>query len=94
MGGVHPRAKGERPVPKKPREWRNIQHLGPRRGVGGLTDLPAGFIGKSADLHAMRSAARPGGGVAIIVESTRLTVAVASGELDSQALTHEVGSIF
>lgn len=62
--------------------------------MGGLTDLPAGFIGESADLHAMRSAARPGGGVAIIVESTRFTVAVASGELDRQALTHEVGSIF
>lgn len=62
-----------------------------------LTDLPAGIIGESSNLHAMRGAARPGRSVAVLGVSAAaarlLTVARAAGELDRQAFTHEVGSI-
>ena len=57
-----------------------------------LTDLPAGIIGKSSDLHAMGGAARARG-TAFVVVSTWLTVAGTAGKLDCEALAHEVGSI-
>lgn len=60
-----------------------------------LTDLPAGIIGKSSNLHAMRGAARPGRSAAVLGVSAAglLTVARAAGELDREAFTHEVGSV-
>ena len=62
--------------------------------VGDLTDLPGSIIGEPADLHAMRSATRPGSRVSVIGKPIWLTMASASGKLDCQALTHKVGSIF
>lgn len=64
------------------------------KGSGGETDLPACIIGKSSDLHAMRGATRPGRAGALVVEGASLTVAGAAGKLDSQALAHEIRSIF
>ena len=64
------------------------------RGSGRVTDLPARIIGKSTDLHAMRSAAGPRGVGALVIKSASFTVAGASGKLNCQALAHEVGSVF
>jgi hypothetical protein len=60
-----------------------------------LTDLPAGIIGESSDLHAMRGAARPWRTVAVLgVSSAALfSVAGATSELDREAFAHEVGSV-
>jgi hypothetical protein len=70
-----------------------------------LTDLPAGIIGESSDLHAVRGAARPWCAVTVVVVSAAaaaaaaraagalFTVAGAAGELDREAFTHEVGSV-
>jgi hypothetical protein len=61
-----------------------------------LTDLPAGIIGESSDLHAMRGAARPWRTVAVLVESGAaglFSVAGAASELDRETFTHKVGSV-
>lgn len=59
-----------------------------------LTDLPAGFIWESSNLHAVRSASRAGSSALVGAERARISIARPSGELDRQALAHEVGSIF
>jgi hypothetical protein len=51
-------------------------------------------MGEPADLHAMRRASGPGRRVTVVVEPILLTVTVASGELNGEALAHKVGSIF
>lgn len=69
-----------------------------------LTDLPAGIIGESRDLHAMRCAAGSGSIVALTVvvaaaaaaaaaAGALVAVTSAAGELDSETLAHEVRSI-
>ena len=59
-----------------------------------MTDLPAGFIRKARNLHPVRRASGPGLVVALVGETgTSLTVTGATGELDSEALSHEVRSI-
>jgi len=69
-----------------------------KREAKELTDLPAGLIRKPADLHAVRSATGPWRGVPLRIIATAaaalLTMTIASGKLDCQALAHEVGSIF
>jgi hypothetical protein len=56
--------------------------------------LPAGIIGKSSDLHSMRRAAGPGSTVALmVVAAASFTVARAAGKLDSETLTHKIGSM-
>lgn len=64
-------------------------------GSGRVTDLPTGFTGKSADLHAVGRA--PGTRSTALVRhgaATSFADARASGELDRQAFAHKVGSIF
>ncbi len=62
------------------------------RETGVITDLPAGIIGESSDLHSVRCATRAWS-TALVVAKT-FTVAGAASELDRKALSHEVGSIF
>lgn len=62
------------------------------RKTGVITDLPAGIIGESSDLHSVRRAARTRSSAFVVAKA--FTVARAAGELDRQALTHEFGSIF
>jgi hypothetical protein len=51
-------------------------------------------MGEPADLHAMWRAPGPGRRVTVVVEPVLLTVTIASGELNCEALAHKVGSIF
>jgi hypothetical protein len=62
--------------------------------VEDLTDLPGSIMGEPADLHAVRRAARPGRRVAIVIKPVWLTVTIASGKLDREALAHKIRSIF
>lgn len=83
---------------------RGVHNVRGKRSGRALTDLPAGIIGESTDLHAMRGATRSWSAVAVVVvpaaaASAATTTALfamarAAGELDSQAFSHEVGSIF
>jgi hypothetical protein len=71
-----------------------IQTASAENEARALTDLPAGIIGESSDLHAMGSAARARSTAAFVtVSAALLTVTGATGELDREALAHEVGSI-
>ena len=62
------------------------------RKTGVITDLPAGIIGESSDLHSVRGAARAWSRALGIAKA--FSVTGTAGELDRQALTHKVGSIF
>jgi len=68
-----------------------------QRKWGVSTNLPAGFYRKSGDLHPVGGPARLGDGalIVVVVPVGRATLAVsaASGKLDRQAFTHEVGSV-
>jgi hypothetical protein len=59
-----------------------------------LTDLPARFIRKSTDLHAVGSSAGARRGALMVTKCACFAVTGATGELDGEALAHEVGSIF
>jgi hypothetical protein len=78
---------------KRPRLGKSIYCVRGRRSGRALTDLPAGILGKSSDLHAVRGAARPGRSAAILGVSAAFTVASAARELDREALSHEIGTI-
>lgn len=62
------------------------------RKTGVITDLPAGIIGESSDLHSVRGATRARS--CALMGAKTFSVAGTAGELDRQALTHEFGSIF
>lgn len=84
---------------RRPRVWPRSKSVKREYPYGvqtkALTDLPAGIIGKSSDLHAMRGAARPWRTVAVLVVSSAalFPVAGATSELDRETFTHEVGSV-
>lgn len=81
---------------------RGVHNVRGKRSGRALTDLPAGIIGESTDLHAMRCATRSWSAVTVVVvpaaaaatTTALFAMARAAGELDSQAFSHEVGSIF
>lgn len=61
----------------------------PGEGTG-VTDLPTGLTWKSRYLHAVRSTPGARGGA---FAGRKLSSASATGELNCQALAHEVGSM-
>jgi hypothetical protein len=62
-------------------------------GTGGNTDLPAGIIRETRDLHAVRGAARSRSGP-FMGSKAALAVTGTACELDRKALAHEGRSIF
>jgi hypothetical protein len=59
--------------------------------LGEGTDLPAGIIGKSRDLHSVRSSTRSRRRT--LVPHAALSVSSSTGKLDGEAFSHKVGSI-
>lgn len=57
-----------------------------------LTDLPASVVGQPGDLHAVGRSARAGRG-ALVSATETFPLAVSAGELNGEALSHEVGPI-
>jgi len=55
--------------------------------------LPRSISREPADLHAVRRAARPRSRVSVVAEPVCLAMTGASGELDRQALAHEIGTM-
>lgn len=64
-----------------------------QQGMGGRTDLPTGFGGKTTNLHPVRGATRTRGAALVSLEPVGFSVARAAGKLDRQAFTHEGRSI-
>jgi len=90
--GYPSRTSAVRPVPKKYSGGESIVIRG--KGSGGETDLPAGIIGKSSDLHSVRSSTRPGCHGALVIEGAGFAVSGTASKLDGQAFAHEIRSIF
>lgn len=66
---------------------------------GWKTDLPTGIAWESRNLHAVGGSTRPRRRALLVAEAAAraggtLPVSGPAGELDGQALSHEIGSIF
>jgi hypothetical protein len=59
--------------------------------LGEGTDLPAGIIGKSRDLHSVRSSTRSRRRT--LVPHAALSVSSSAGKLNGEAFSHKVGSM-
>ena len=57
----------------------------------GVTDLPAGLSWKARDLHAMRGTSGTRGSTLLL--SKRIAWTGTTSKLDSEAFTHEVGTV-